>query len=120
MRKRTPKPYFGNASFKSIGEVDPGTNEEHVQALVSELPYIRLATHLLSLSDVQLEEKVRAIDGEGVTEMMNFGTTLGKIAERWKAGAAVCDSALARIMVVLDRCAAGPRPAAWALDEVAK
>ncbi len=114
MPKAKATPYLGNHHFRSINNPETGTNEEHIQTLLKELPYFRLAIFLLNKSAPELEAEFRAPDGflnaDKAKAAVEFADTLLKIRERWLSGAGICTSVCARLAAVLDRIERGPQP----------
>lgn len=111
-RKRLP--YVGKATFESIGEWSTGTNEQHVQLCLGELPWLRAAIVVLNKSDVELEVNMRGTDTAGRDALMELVDSLRAIEKRHAAVVEISQAASARLLIVFDRCVNGPRPAGWA------
>ena len=63
---------------------------------------------LLNFTDPELEEKVRAMDKEGLRALMDTSDALRSIAERHTALVDICKGAFARVLIIGDRLVRGP------------
>jgi hypothetical protein len=107
-------PYIGGKRYKSIGNMDTGTNEEHVQLTLKEMPSLRMAVAMLNKDDQEMEAAIRGADERTVTAFTDFADTMERISGRHQAVINMCTAARVRIMIVIDRCLRGPKPAPWA------
>ncbi len=120
MPKTTPKrraprgrpaiPHLGDRHFKSIDETETGTNEQHVELLLKELPAVRLAIGgILNKSDTELEALLRKGGVAARRHSFEFAKILLAIAKRHRALIEICDGACARLAIVMDRIERGPQ-----------
>ena len=89
-RGRPATPYVGKIRFASIGETEAGADQQHLDLLADELPWLRMAVVLLNYSDEELEAKVRTMDAEELRALTATADRLRAIGARHKA---ITDSA---------------------------
>jgi hypothetical protein len=94
--------------------MDTGTNEEHVQWTLNEMPSLRMAVAMLNKDDQEMEAAIRSADEKTVTAFTDFAGTMERIRDRHQAVIDMCTAARVRILIVIDRCLRGPKPASWA------
>jgi hypothetical protein len=110
-RGRLATPYIGGHRFKSIGETEAGTDQQHFDLLADELPSLRMAVVLLNYSDEELEAKVQNMNKGELRALTAMADGLHAIGARHKAITELCDGVYARVLIVGDRVVRGPKRA---------
>ena len=101
--KAKPMEPIGHLTFESINAMAKLTNAEHIAILENELPSMRLAVAALNMNDREMTDHFREADEETLDSALDLVESLGDIQKRHEAAVGICQSAAARILIVLSR-----------------